>query len=45
MGVEIGRPGQRAVLIGSDHPKRLAAVLGAITHLEPADLGEEREGS
>jgi len=42
-GVEIGRPGRRSVLIGSDHPKRLAAVLGAVTGVEPTDFGEEKE--
>jgi len=41
MGVEIGRPGQRSVLIGSDHPKRLAAALGAVAGIVPAEDGAE----
>jgi len=45
-GVEIGRPGRRSALIGSDHPKRLAAVLAAVTGMEPTDAsGVEPKGA
>jgi len=40
--VRIGRPGKRSVLIGSDHPQRLAAVLGAVSGVEP--IASEGEG-
>ncbi len=36
-GVELGRHGKRAVLIGSDQPLRLAAVVGAVSGIEPTD--------
>ena len=40
-GVEIDRAGKRTVLIGSDHPKRLAAVLGAVCGIDAAEMTEE----
>ena len=42
-GVEIGRPGKRSALIGSDHPRRLAEVLGAVGRIEPTTGDGERE--
>jgi len=42
-GVDIGRGRKRSALIGSDRPKRLAAVLAAVTGIEPTayDAGNE----
>jgi len=42
-GVSIARPGKRSALIGSDHPRRLAAVLAAVAGVQVSDSGEEKE--
>jgi hypothetical protein len=42
-GVLITRSGKRSALIGSDHPRRLAAVLGAVSGVEARDLGDGKE--
>jgi len=42
-GVLIARPGKRSALIGSDHPGRLAAVLGAVSGVETTDLEDGKE--
>jgi len=44
-GVLLVRPGRRAVLIGSDHPARLAAVISAVTGIElEASTTKEEDG-
>jgi hypothetical protein len=43
-GVEIGRSSKRSALIGSDHPRRLAAVVAAVSGNEVADSDERKEG-
>ena len=42
-GVEIDRSGRRSVLIGSDSPKRLAAVLGAVSGRQIEESRESTE--